>query len=563
MKELRIIIYIIPLLFACSDTDNKSTIEEAGSRAELISFQERSAELGVDFVHYNGMYGDLLMPEILGSGVALLDFDRDDDLDILFVQGNRLNESIHYSQSTFPPSDSTYLSDQLFRNNLDKETLSFSDITTESGINSFGYGMGAAIGDVNNDGFPDIYITNYGENLLYQNQGNGSFSRMYEELNSARWGTAASFIDIDRDGFLDLYLGNYLDYRIGANVQCTSQSGLVDYCGPLSYEASNDILFRNKDGKGYEAIELLGSDIAGRASLGSVTLAGGSSLYIANDAHPNTLLKGDPNELGDRAVMMGLSVNAQGASEGSMGIAAGDFDSDGDEDLLVTHLKEETNTLYRQDNGDNYYDESSKFSIGFSSRNYTGFGVAWIDINNDGHLDLVVLNGSIRRLIADHPPDHPFPLTERNQIYLARPDGLEELRGLDIVERREVSRGLAIGDLDNDGDSDLVISNNSGRAEIWLNESGHKRSWLGLSMINKFGRNDSGAVVELKLSSGKKLMRVARRDGSYLSSSDPRVLFGLGEETEIVDLIITWSDGSKLAVDPRTMALNSYNEIRQ
>ena len=545
---------------ACDSETAESTWQNQASTS--INFEESSLDLGVDFVHYNGMTGTLSMPEIMGSGAAFLDYDRDGDLDLFLVQGNRLQKGMPYSASVFVPDDTLQVRDQLFKNLLSETgVLGFSNVTGEAGIDSRGYGMGVVAGDLNNDGNIDLVVSNLGENQIFINNGEGIFVEMQNSglEGFGQWSTALSLLDMNQDGFLDIYLGNYLDYFRDSNKECFDQSGRLDYCGPLSFNPQQDQIFINQGGKSFELDPSSHASIDPGATLGTTRLDLGErlGLYVANDSFENLfLLSNFEGRLVDEGAKRGVSVNQFGAKEGSMGIAIDDIDNDLDEDVFVTHWKEETNTLYRDNGEGNYFDETSLFKLAIPSRNSTGFGALWLDVDYSGSLDLFVANGSIRRLAIE---GDPYPLKERNQLFLSTGSVFVEKDNLSFSDQMGVSRAAIKGDLDNDGDLEILVTNNSGRPELFVNKS-EPSHWIGLDVQNELGSRLDYFKVEITLDSGEKMMRAGRRDGSYLSSSDPRVVFYLGEGTAIEKMTII-KDGESLNVDTQSLETNSYNEI--
>ncbi len=515
-------------------------------------FTDQTQKLGVDFKHYNGMTGKFFYPEINGPGGALFDFDNDGDLDPYLVQGAPQDGKIGAS----PPLD------RLYRNDLKilpdgSRALRFTDVTEESGIKATGYGFGATVGDFNNDGWTDLYITNYGSNQLWQNLGNGAFKDVTSEsgVDDARWSTSATFFDYDKDGYTDLFVTNYLQYDWSNHKTCVTSSGIQDYCGPKSYPDAQDRLYRNLGNGRFEDVTVkAGIHKAFGAGMGVVSADfngdGWPDLYVANDADPNQLWINDKKGgFIDDALMAGCAVNAFGQNEAGMGVAAADFNGDGSEDLIVTHLTGETHTLYRNDGSGIFEDQTLKTGLGASSLEAAGWGVAFFDYDNDGRLDLLVANGAVEAIDGLVHQKDPYPFHQMNQLF----HNLDGSRFEDVTQKAgaafklsEVSRGAAFGDIDNDGDTDVVIINNHGPARILINEVGIKNNWLGVNAVDgPKGRTVVGARICLIPNEGKKTWRRAAVDGSYFSSSDPRVLFGLGKQQKLAAIKIVWPDGKE------------------
>lgn len=507
-------------------------------------FEDVTARVGLDFVHRNGMSGRLYIAEMMGPGVALFDYDGDGDLDIYFPQGRMLD----------PAEPDRPSPDRLYRNDLSvaadgSRRLRFTDVTDRAGlVPSEGYTFGVAVGDVDGDGRLDLYVTELGANRLLYNVGDGTFRDITAESGTAerRWSMPALFFDYDGDGATDLYVGNYLDFRVATHRDCRSPSGRPDYCGPLSYGPLSDRLFRNRgDGSFEDATLAAGLASHSGNALGAIAadidLDGRLDLYVANDTGENQLwLNAGDGSFREQALVAGCALNASGEPEGSMGVDAGDVDGDGDLDLVLTHMSHETDTLFVNDGTGRFEDESMASGIGRTSRGLTGFGAGWLDYDNDGDLDLAVANGEIKAIDALVELGDPFPLHQRNQLLRNLGDGrFEEVEGgaADPFAISEVSRGLALGDLDNDGDIDIVVANNNGPARLLLNRIGQDGHWLGIDA-------GDGARVELEFSDGTTMLRHGHRSGSYLSSSDPRVLFGLGTRTDVDAVRVTWPDGT-------------------
>ena len=511
--------------------------------------------MGLDFHHFIGATGEFYLPEIMGSGVGLLDYDGDGDLDVYLIQGAMLDPAKSLSQSLFPFPGPAPPSNRLFRNQL-KETgrLAFVDVTEGAGVGHEGYGMGLAVGDYDGDGDLDIYLTNFGPNVLYRNRGDGTFQDVTLDagVDDPRFSSSATFLDYDGDGDLDLYVANYVSFTVKGNKVCGEPRR--DYCSPGVYEQVPDRLFRNLGGgKFQDASEEAGLGVAFGAGLGVIAVDVNRDrrldIYVANDGTPNQLWVNDgKGGFEDFGLMSGTAYNADGVAEAGMGVTAADFDGDGDEDIFVTHNQRETNTLYLSDLARGFADATSRFGLAQASVPYTGFGTLWFDYDHDGWLDLFVANGAVT-VDENQPSDSPYPYAQKNQLF--RNHGGGEFRevaasaagpGLDLVE---VSRGAAFGDLDDDGDVDVVVSNNNGPVRLLLNQASSSRRWLGVRLEGEktpyAGIEQAGVAV---LRDGLPALRHRRRTaGSYLSAHDGRVLFGLGEVTEIQGVAVEWPDG--------------------
>lgn len=541
------------LTFACCLSTSLVT-------GQTVLFRDATSETGLKFNHFTGATGDFFMPEIMGSGCALFDYDNDGDLDVYLVQSSLLNEKKKLEDALFPPAPNWKPGDRLFRNELiPTGKLRFTDVTVQAGIVSNGYGMGVATGDIDNDGDVDLYVTRFGSNSLYRNNGKGTFTEITAEagVDDPRWSTSAAFVDYDRDGDLDLYVTNYVDFSVKGNKKCLAPTGETDYCTPAAYRPLLDRLFRN-EGKGRFTDVTQESGIGKSPGPGlGVSSAdfngdGLIDIYVANDGAANLLWvnKGD-GTFEETGLFAGVAYGADGMAQAGMGVAAGDFDNDGDEDLLVTNLTREGSTLYRNDGRGIFSDATGESDLTRATFLSTGFGAGWFDYDNDGRLDLFAANGAVTIIPALKSSKWPF--NQHNQLFRNEPgkNGSPNFREVTAAagaafQLSEVSRGTALGDVDNDGDVDLLIANNNGPARLLLNEAGSRNHWLTVQLEGvKDNRNGIGARVAVLLKGKQLIWRRAHTDGSYLSASDNRVHFGLGSATEIEGVIVQWPGGDK------------------
>jgi enediyne biosynthesis protein E4 len=497
-------------------------------------FQDVAEASGLVFTHVNGMTGEYYFPEMTGQGGALFDYDGDGDLDVYFVQGGSLDPETVTAGPT---------GGRLFRNDLALETgggrrLRFVDVTAASGIRTRGYGMGVAIGDVDGDGWLDLYLTNYGANELWRNQRDGTFRDVTERsaTGDPLWSTSASFLDADADGDLDLYVANYVAFDVLANPRCFAASSRRDYCGPSGFPGQPDRLYRNLgDGRFEEVAARLLRDARPQAGLGvlaaDLTGDGRVDLYVANDGEPNNLwVQLADGTFVDDGLLAGVAVNREGRAEASMGVDAADFDGDGDEDLFVTHLSGETNTLYVNLGGGLFEDRTLEAGLGPPSLPYTGFGTGWVDLDNDGDLDLVVVNGAVQIQEEQAAGGEPFPLKQKNLLFLNAGSRFAEAgaRGGEAFASLEVSRGAAFGDIDGDGDVDVLELNNNAAARLLLSSAERSGGWIGVRDSRPSATNAHSRVV-VERSDGRRLYRRGHADGSYGSAGDPGRVAGLGE----------------------------------
>jgi len=524
------------------------------------------------FRHFNGTTGEFFLPEITGSGGALFDYDNDGDLDLYLVQGAKLKPSE-------PPAGFRWAGkgpprDLLYRNDLDPATgaIRFVDVTDASGIQGFGYGMGVATGDFNNDGWVDLYVTNLGSNQLLRNDGDGTFTNATKSSHTddSRWSTSAAFVDYDRDGWLDLFVTNYVDFSVEMKRECFAKSSARDYCGPDAYDALPDRLFHNKgDGTFEDATEWLGIDQAFGAGLGVVAadLNGDDwiDIYVTNDGDPNNLWI-NPRGKGrfqDDALLAGVALNQAGRAEAGMGVDAGDFDGDGNEDLFLAHLDGESNTLYVRTEQGFFEDRTVRHDLHAPSMPWTGFGAGFLDYDNDGRLDIFVANGAVRLQERQARQGERYPLQQRNQLFRGVDKGFDEVTGKVGVAMRveEVSRGAIFGDIDSDGDTDIIVTNNNGPTRVLLNMIGDLQDWIGLRLLSEDGRDAYHARVDVVAAEDQTVSRWVRTEGSYCSARDPRLLIGLGKQAHPRQIRVRWPDGS--VEEWSSVPVNRYSTLKQ
>jgi hypothetical protein len=446
-------------------------------------------------------------------------------------------------------------------------TLQFTDVTERSGAGIVATGMGVATGDFDNDGWVDLYVTALGPNHLLRNNGDGTFSDVTAKTRTddPRWSTSATFFDYDNDGWLDLYVANYVRFSADMRRDCYSAASARDYCNPVVYEPVPDSLFHNEGNGTF-------SDVSARAGIvraparGLGVLAadfngdGWTDLYVANDGDANQLWinKAGSGTFEDDALLRGVAVDRMGRAQGSMGIDLADVDADGDDDLFVTNLDNEANTFYRNQGRGVFEDRTSEaglFRLGF-----TGFGTRFVDYDNDGWLDLVVVNGAVRQLGSQVRTGEPYPLRQRNLLFHSD----RGRRFVDVTDAAgdafgplQAGRGLLAGDLDNDGDVDLVIVNNAGPARVLRNDAGNRAHWLGIHAIDgRYRRDALHARVVRTPAKGRVVVRRVQADGSYCSASDPRVLFGLGDDAAPQTIRVEWPGGG--VEEFRNLAVDRY-----
>ncbi|HJP92403.1 MAG TPA: CRTAC1 family protein [Pyrinomonadaceae bacterium] len=554
--------------------NNQSIPSRPGPRPATPIFADVAVQAGLKFNHYNGMTGQFFLPEIMGAGAALFDFDNDGDLDVFLVQGNVLEPGIKPANTLFPWRESKPPSGRLFTNDLQigiggRRDLRFTDVTEKSGIIANGYGMGAAVGDINNDGWPDLYLTNLGSNQMFLNNRDGTFTDVTNktQTDDKRWSTSASFFDYDRDGWLDLMVVNYAVFSTATNPNCYALTSARDYCTPRVFRPPGNRLFHNRgDGTFEDVTANAGVAEEFGHGLGIVTADfdadGWIDIYVANDGDPNQLWINQKNgTFKNEALLAGTAVNRDGKAEAGMGVDAGDFDGNGTEDIFITHLMDETNTLYTNVEKLLFEDRTRESGLGTPGRRFTGFGTMFLDYDNDGWLDLFVANGAVQLLPELMRTGDPFPLDQPNQLFHNEGNGKFIEVSDPVLQLLDVGRGAAFGDIDNDGYTDVLVTNNNGPAKLLLNRIANRNHWLGLRLIGMNGRDMLGARVEVVIKKGNVLWRRARTDGSYLTANDPRVLVGLGSASRVEAVRVHWPDDS--VEEWKELPVDRYTTLKQ
>lgn len=515
-------------------------------------FENITARSGLQFTHDADPTGKYLVPEQMGSGCALLDYDNDGRLDVYLIQNAGPDSKVV---------------NRLFHQEPDGR---FQDVSRGSGLDVSGFGMGVAIGDVNNDGWPDVLVTEYRAVRLFLNQGGRRFTEVTagSGLDNPRWATAASFLDYDRDGWLDLVVVNYLDYD--PNLKCPDARGVPDFCGPHGFPGSVAKLFRNRGAEKNAATTNPGgpplfedgtvtSGLAAATGRGLGVLCadfngdGWPDIFIADDSQPNRLfLNGQNGRFTEEGALRGVALNAMGQPAANMGIAIGDVDGDGLFDLFVTHLTEEAHALWMQKPRGLFQDRLAGAGLARQGWRGTGFGALFGDFDQDGALDLAFVNGRVQRgpeSAPRVPGTDPFwaVYAQRNQIFAN--DGAGKFRDVseynpDFCAQAAVGRGLAMGDLDNDGALDLLVTSTGGPAQLFRNIAPQRGHWLTIrALLPAHGGRDACGAEIIVQAGGRRWWRLAQPAFSYLSSNDPRVHFGLGPVATVDSIQILWPDG--------------------
>jgi len=518
-------------------------------------FTEEARERGVDFVHHSGFDGRPMMPEMMGGGVALADLDGDDDLDLYLVQSGRVDKVLPAEQSA----------NRLYMNRGDGH---FENVENAAGADDRSYGMGVATGDYDNDGDIDLYVTNLGTNVLYENDGSGRFEDVTARtgVGDPSWSTAAAFLDLDSDGDLDLFVVNYLHWTVEIEQDCFGPAFYVTYCGPTSYDVpAMDRVYRNNgDGTFTDTTVESGVNVAFGNGLGVVGADfnndGRTDVFVANDTNVNQLWINEGGlRFREECQLWSCAVDAMGITKAGMGVAAGDVDDDGDSDLLVVNLTGQSDSFFRNDGG-YFTDATLPMGLGPVSMRHTRFGVTLADFDNDGRLDLYEANGDVGLT----KPAEGDGFAEPNTLY--RGSSSEGRFRFDEVKPQggvsptlvHTSRGAAVGDLDNDGGLDLVVTNRDAAPYLLMNRTA-RGNWVRFEV--RTGHRDAhGATVSATVA-GRRLSRDVQPAASYLAANEPEVHFGLGEESLARDVVVRWPGGGEEAFG--NYPAGTVNELRR
>ena len=504
-------------------------------------FQDVTDEVGLHFVHDAGAPGGYFMPQIVGSGSALFDFDGDGRLDIYLLQNGGPNG---------PPN-------QLFHQLPNGH---FENVSKGSGLDVAGYSMGVAIGDVNNDGRPDVLLTQYDGVKLFLNNGDGTFTDATKQagLDSLHWGASACFFDYDRDGWLDLVVVNYVSYD--ADRPCGTPRFQRDFCSPSQFAGTVTNLYHNRGGAGsvhFDDVTVSsGLDFVPGPGLGVLCADfdgdGWPDIFVANDGQPNRLWINQKNgTFKQEAERRGLAYNSMGQAQAGMGIALGDVNDDGLFDLFVTHLTDETNTLWMQGPRGQFRDRTAASALATASERGTGFGTVLADFNQDGVLDLAVVNGRVYSALQSANPDlGPFwgRYAEHNRLWAGKGGGrFQDVSAANgpFCATAAVSRGLACGDVDGDGALDLLVTTVAGPARLYRNIAPNRGHWLLVRALDPALRRDAyGTEITVQVGE-RRWKRWLNPCSGYLCSGDPRAHFGLGQAERVDAIEVLWPDGAR------------------
>jgi hypothetical protein len=507
-----------------------------------VKFVDVASSSGIVFRHENAASSEKYLIETMGGGAAWIDYDNDGYLDLYLVN----------SAATKVYAPTHPLRNALYHNNGDG---TFTDVTGKGGVAAEGlFGMGVAVGDFDNDGFPDLYVIGYGRSILYHNNGDGTFSDVTAKAgvaNTGKWGSSGAWLDYDRDGWLDLVVANYLDFTPAGNQFCGDERpGHRAYCHPNKYRGQTPTLYHNNhDGTFTDASRSSKIGLKAGNGLGVVAFDyngdGWPDIFIANDSMENFMYAnqrdGTFQEVG---LVAGVALSEDGRSEAGMGVDAADYDGDGRLDLFVTHLDLEFNRLYRNRGDGTFEDTTFPAKLGYHNYHMSGFGTRFLDYDNDGWPDIFIANGHV---LDNIPMFHAeVAYAERKTMYhnvRGRFEEVSEKLGPDFLQPR-VGRAAAVADYDNDGDLDILVTNNGQAPELLRNEGGNRRHWMQARLIGtRSNRDGIGAKVKL-VAAGRTHVDESKGGMSYQSAHDPRLHFGLGDAARIESVEVRWPSGA-------------------
>jgi enediyne biosynthesis protein E4 len=510
-------------------------------------FVDVTQAVGIDFRHESSATTQKYLPETMGAGVALFDADGDGRLDVFFANGARISDPM--PPGTVPVKDGPRYWNRLYRQKGDGR---FEDVTVHAGLAGTGYGQGVAVGDYDNDGREDLYVTGLGGNQLYHNDGQARFTDVTAQAGVAGsgWSTSAAFVDYDHDGRLDLFVGRYLEWSFEGNPYCGQPApGPRAYCHPDRFKGAAALLFRNRGAGRFEDVSReAGVANAQGKSLG-VALSdfdrdGRVDVAVANDSVRQFLYRGHGGPFEDVALAAGTAYDQDGRAFAGMGVDFADYDNDGWPDVVVTNLSNERYALFRNAGNGTFSYETHASGLGSLTHLYSGWGVRFLDYDNDGWKDLFVAQGHVMdtiELTSPHLRYRQPPLLARNVH--GRFQDVSTTSG-DVFKESWAARGMAVGDIDDDGDLDVVVSTVGGRAYVLRNEGGNQAHWIQLRLVGSSSNRDGiGAEVRLVTATGALRQATASTSGSYLSASDKRVHFGLGSEAKCRSIEVRWPSG--------------------
>ena len=526
------IILLVSLIFNDFIVLYAEGVDESTIIEPAIVFSDVTEEAGITFRHFDGRQGDRYFVETIGSGCAFLDYNNDGHLDLYLVSANNFPQS--------PDEDNSY-DNQLYQN-----TGSGSFVLVAAGVEDQGYGTGVAVADYDGDGWLDLYLTNFGSNRLFRNQGDGTFQDLTQQagVDDPRWSAGAAFADYDGDGWLDLYLTNYCDFQLADHRTCAEQRVEV-YCGPEEFKGVTDRLFRNQgDGTFQDLTQQAGVHNPIGKGMSAIWSDydndGDPDLFVANDGTENFLYQNNNDgTFQDLAWLAGIDCDDHGNMQGSMGLDLADYDNDGYPDLLVTNFQRQLNTLYRNEGNGFFNDVSFPSGLGYSLP-FVSWGTGFFDFNKDGFLDLFIVNGHIQDQIESYDSSTTY-LQVDHLLINDQQNSFD--RQPTLFTTPKSGRGAAFGDYDNDGDIDILVNNAHDVPTLWRNDTKSMHHWLMVKLVGQNGnRYGIGAKTKI-ITSAQTWSAECRAGASYMSTNDSRLYFGLGQTRSIEQVEVHWPSG--------------------
>jgi enediyne biosynthesis protein E4 len=521
----------------------------AGAAADGVQFTDVTQSLSVHFTQENSATSNKYLIETMGGGVALVDYDNDGRLDIFFTNGAKLADPM--PDGARPDKSEPKYWNRLFHQQADG---TFADVTEKAGVTGMpqnAYGMGVAIGDYDNDGFADLYVTNYGSNTLYHNNGDGTFADVTTRAGVAAggWSASAGFFDADNDGNLDLFVTRYVEWSFKGNRYCGEKKpGYRAYCHPDNYEAVTNLLFRNNGDGTFTDISAKSGIVSASGKGLGVAFAdydhdGLVDVYVANDSVQSFLFHNDGNvAFSEAGLLAGVGFNEDGKTFAGMGVDFADYDNDSHADVFVTDLSNERYKLFRQNGDGSFRDVTSASGVGGATLLFSGWSTRFVDYDNDGWKDIFAAQGHVMDTIAKTSPNLSYlqpPLLLRNEA-----GRFTRVMPGEVFQRDWAGRGAAFGDLDNDGDIDIVVSNVGQPAFVLRNDGGNRNQWLSIKTVGrKSNRDGIGCGVKVVSASGSTQYFTINTAVGYLSASDKRLLVGLGADTIAKLVEVRWPSG--------------------
>lgn len=530
---------------------------------ELSVYVDVTQDVGINFKHNNGKTDHKHIIETMGSGAVFFDYNLDGNVDLYFVNSGPV--PVEGISKDIIAKEAKNI---LYQNNGNGQ---FSDVTDRTGSGDTGYGMAASVGDIDNDGDPDLYVCNYGQDHLYRNNGDGTFTNITKAagIDNTHWSIAAVFLDYDIDGDLDIFVVNYLIYDVSMPV--TLYKGIVGYGHPRSYSGTPDVLYRNNGDGTF-------TNVAGDAGLVNYTEGRGMAavafdydkdnypdIYVANDTSRNFLYHNNGDgTFTDESLFLGVGYDENGIAEGSMGVDVGDYNHDGLSDIIVANSEKATLYKLQSSGGNGYYfiESTVESKLQQPTLPLVGFSPLFLDYNNDGHIDIFCANGHPQAVIEQLTDYEKY--AQRDQLFHNNGDGtfteVSKLSGA-YFTKELVGRAAASADYDNDGDIDIVVMNSNQEAVLLRNDGGNRNNWISVQLVGRHNNRDGIGSKVIVNTGGITQIAEVKSGSSYASGSDLRLLFGIGDAEKIDNILVRWQNGTEQKID--NVGINQFLTITE